>query len=415
MFLSRVEGSTGNPGLACVFNQAMDSFPSTLRITRVLAQAGRVGAFAGQVGYRNLNSTIPFTEAIKKGGLVLLVALSLCAVVASPGAVQGEGTRPAGGAADHDARQDGLAGDKAGEILARVNGEPVMRTELRRLLADPQVRRQLLQELDVDTPDSTALRQVAVLKLIHRRLFLQEAGRQKLAVTRQALDQNISALRSRFADLESFGIWMQERGLDDRLLFGSIRDDMLVTRVMAALVAGVEVAGQQVQDYYVSHEQDLTIGEEVRLRIIVVASNAAARDILTALRAGGNFSRLARKHSLGLRAAQGGDTGWVNTATLTPPLERVVDRLQPGEASNPLHKDAGEFLVVALEGRRPARVKNLDEARPEIERRLLAAMRQETIQAWLREQAQNSTIEIFPQTNDSFPGAHMTRSDHGGT
>ena len=62
------------------------------------------------------------------------------------------------------------------EILARVNGEPVTRSEWQRLLQSPFERGLLLDELGVPEPDHEALGSPRPAKLIHRRLLLQEAA-----------------------------------------------------------------------------------------------------------------------------------------------------------------------------------------------------------------------------------------------
>jgi len=353
-----------------------------------------------------LNYTTPSLDAHLAGCRILLVAALLWT---SPG-VSLDGPYPEPGQAAAGVVQGVPVTDTIPEILARVNGEPITRNELRRIQADLlELGRQ--QQPGNIAPDGEELRSSALQQLFQRRLVLQEARRQQLTVTGQELDQAVSALRNRFADLKAFGVWMQERGLDDRSLFDTLRDDLLVARCMAALVESVEVTGQQVHDYYASRKDDLTIGEEVRLRIIVVGSEAAAREILAALRAGENFSRLARQRSLGLRAAQGGDTGWVNTRTLPPALRNSVALLRPGDASHPVQKAADEFLIVGLQGRRGMQAKNLDEARPVIERRLLAARQQEAVQTWLQEQEQQAQIEVFPPLNDPQMGDNMIRND----
>jgi len=78
------------------------------------------------------------------------------------------------------------------EVVARVNGEPVTRSELQRILADPVTRRQLQQELGVSEPDSKELDRLALQKLISRRLVLQEAGRRNFTVTERELDQALA-------------------------------------------------------------------------------------------------------------------------------------------------------------------------------------------------------------------------------
>jgi len=299
----------------------------------------------------------------------------------------------------------GIPKDPQAEILAHVNGEPVTRADLQQLLSDPGAHWQLREELDVEAADNTGLYALALRKLIQRRLFLQQANRQNIEITREDLDHAIVALRSRFTDLEGFGMWMRTRGLDEQTLFDRLRDDLRVRRVITALVADVKVSQQQVQDYYDSRGEDLQAGEEVRLRIIVVKSMETAEEILTALRAGEDFSRLARQHSLGRHAAQGGDTGWHDIRGLAQPLRVAVTSLQTGEASHPLQRGTDEYLIVALQDRRLLPAGTLEEARPVIEKRLLSTLRQEAVDSWLRQQASQSTIEVPARRGAAEPVA----------
>jgi len=280
------------------------------------------------------------------------------------------------------------------DTVARVNGEPVTRAELQGVLADPMTRSRFQQELGVEEPKSQELDRLALRLLIKRRLMLQEAGRRNLTVTEQELDDAVTALRGRFKDLRSFGAWTQEQGLNDNSLFDTLRAEMLAARVVAALVREVRVTGEQVEEYYEAHKKELKTDGEVRLRIIAVKERTAAEGILAELRQGANFAALARKWSLGMRAAQGGDTGWVKPQALAPQLRKSVAALKAGEAGGPLQAGA-EFLIVGLVGRRAAEIKSLAEARPEIEKRLVSKKQQETIQAWLTEQEQKSKIEVF--------------------
>jgi parvulin-like peptidyl-prolyl isomerase len=286
-------------------------------------------------------------------------------------------------------------GSEDPEIVARVNGEAVTEGELHRAQADLLALRGPEGKRGDEASDDEELEHLAVRQLIERQLILQEAARQNLSVSEDELDEALTELRRRFADLDSFGAWMQKRGLDDRSLMETIRGDLVMGRVTAALVEGVRVSEEQVRAYYEAHKEDLIVGEEVRLKIIAVDSIEAGEAILTALGDGANFGRLARAYSLGQRAAEGGDSGWVDVLTLPPPLRQAVGRLKEGEAYGPLEKNADEFLVVALAGRRPVQAENVDEARAEIERRLLAATQQQAVEQWLTEREEAAKIEVF--------------------
>jgi len=280
------------------------------------------------------------------------------------------------------------------DIVARVNGEPVTRVELQRMLADTGTQRRLQQEPGVQEPDSKALERLALRRLIIRHLILQEGSRRGLKVSEQEVDQAIGDLRRRFEDLKEFGAWMRARSLDDKSLFDTIRNELLLARVRAALVEGVRLAEGQVDEYYTSHRERMKTAEAVHLRTIAVEDKAAADKILAAVREGKDFDRLARQRSL-IRAEAGGDIGWLKLQTLPPPVRSVVGTLEPGETGGPIEQD-GQFIVVRLEERRPARPMSLAEARPQIERRLLAAKHQEVLQAWLTAQERMAKIEEFP-------------------
>jgi parvulin-like peptidyl-prolyl isomerase len=289
------------------------------------------------------------------------------------------------------------------DVVVRVNGDPITRAEYDRMLANPLTRRELQQELGGDNPDQKKLDRLAKRKLIHRRLLLQEAARRSLAVTEAELDKAVMAMRLRFEDLKNFGVWMKQQGLDERTVFDAVREDMLADRVMVALAKGLGVSEREVQRHYGEHKEDLTI-EEVRLHIIVVKDKKSAEEILNAaLKDRRDFGVLARERSVGLRAAKGGDTGWVRSAKLWPPLKAIVDTLKPREATGPLQRGE-EFLLVRLHERRRVRPQTLDEARAEVKARLLAAKRQETIKAWLNEQEKKSKIEVLHLSGESQRG-----------
>jgi parvulin-like peptidyl-prolyl isomerase len=271
------------------------------------------------------------------------------------------------------------------EILASVNGEPVTRSELVRMMVDREWK----------DADNDEWRRAAMRSLIQRRLFLQEAARRNLTVTEEDLDEALMQLRRRFDDLKSFGAWMKERDLDDRSLFQTLRETLLARRVTAALLADVRVTEDEIGQYYEIHKPDLRT-EEVWIQIIVVKERVAAEEIQAALRRGEDFGRLAQRRSVGIRASRGGDVGWVDSETLWPPMQRAVSTLKPGEAIGPLPR-GDEFLIVRLHERRPGRTKSFQAARATIEERLLTQKRQEAIEAWLTAKEREAKIELFSE------------------
>ena len=287
-----------------------------------------------------------------------------------------------------------LAWGSEPEIVARVNGDPITRSQWQRMTADPVTRRLYQRETGIAQPDPGELGRWSLQHLINQRLTFQEAERRGITVAEQDVDRAVAAWRGRFKGAAKFQKWLRSRALDEKSLRETIRTDLLVSHVRAALVQDIRVSDDQVQAHYEAHKDQLRVPEQVRLRIIAVKNRAAADDIVAAVHKGDEFDRLARERSMESRAAQAGDRRWVNLRDLPAPLREAVIPLKPGEIGEPLQGSA-ESIVVRLEERRPARTKTLTEARPEIEQRLLPAKQRDVLQAWLVEQERKSRIEIL--------------------
>lgn len=282
------------------------------------------------------------------------------------------------------------------EVVARVNGEPVMRSELQRMVVNPNARRLYQHESGAKKVDGQEFTRWALRKLIVKRLALQEAARRNIKVAEQDLDRAVALWKARMKGAKKAEKYLKSRGLDEKSLRDAFRTDLLAGRVSAAVTQDVRVTEEQLQEYYEAHKAELQLPEEVRLRIIAVKDRAAADEVVAAVHRGEEFDRLARERSMEARAAEVGDRRWLAVPGLPPSLRAAVDRLKLGETSEPLQGSA-EHIVVRLEARRPARTKSLAEARPEIERNLLPAKRQEVFQAWMAEQERKSRIEVFLQ------------------
>lgn len=137
--------------------------------------------------------------------------------------------------------------ESSADVIARVNGEPITRVEHRRMRDNPLTRRQLQDERGVDGVTPEELDRLALRKLIHLRLLLQEAHRRGITVTEKELDAAIASLRRRFEDLASFGAWMKAQSLDEESLFESVRNDMAARRVAAVLAGSARVGEDEVR------------------------------------------------------------------------------------------------------------------------------------------------------------------------
>ena len=94
----------------------------------------------------------------------------------------------------------------------------------------------------------------------------------------------------------------------------------------------------------------------ILLRVSAQLSESAARDKMSEFRkrilAGqADFAVLARDNSQDGSAAQGGDLGWASPGMFVPEFEEVMNRLAPGQISEPLVSRFGVHLIQLMERR----------------------------------------------------------------
>jgi peptidyl-prolyl cis-trans isomerase SurA len=78
-----------------------------------------------------------------------------------------------------------------------------------------------------------------------------------------------------------------------------------------------------------------------------------AQHLLDQIRHGAPFPAVARQFSQSSTAAVGGDIGYVQPGQLDPEAEKLIDKLQPGQAIGPVRLTGGYYIFLLID-RRPA-------------------------------------------------------------
>ncbi len=139
-----------------------------------------------------------------------------------------------------------------------------------------------------------------------------------------------------------------------------------------------------------------THARHILIRTSELVSDYEARTKLNRLRdrilAGENFADLARANSEDPGSAvKGGDLGWANPGMFVPAFEEAMDKLKPGEISEPFRSQFGWHIVQVLERRQRDSTEELKRARAQ------EAIRQrkidEATQDWLRQLRDEAYVE----------------------
>jgi putative peptide maturation system protein len=199
-----------------------------------------------------------------------------------------------------------------------------------------------------------------------------------LTVSAEELQAAADAFRRRagLASAERTSAWLAgqrlavvdlEDALERELLVAKFKDHLTCDRVAA---------------HFAAHAADYA---SARLRLIVVAREDLARELLSQVREEGrDFADLAREHSQHPSRPAGGDAGTVLRRHLPRQLGDAVFAARAGAVVGPLPSPQG-FQLTLVEATAPA----------ELNEELAALIRQELFDAWLREQLARQQ-PVFP-------------------
>jgi peptidyl-prolyl cis-trans isomerase C len=220
-------------------------------------------------------------------------------------------------------------------------------------IPESAVEQNVKTNLDQGKKDTTELRRIIKEELINREILAQEA-------TKRGLDKTPDA-QIQFALYRK--IYLVEALLNDYLKRHPVSDADLKAeydRQMASLGDP-----NSVQQYKLSH--------------IVLASETDARAVLTELRKGESFDKLAREKSINPSKENGGSLGWLLPGQVIPAISNVMVNLNKGGVSAaPIETSVG-WQIIKVEDLRPYKAPSLDEVKNQIREALVQQRRLEYV------------------------------------
>lgn len=290
------------------------------------------------------------------------------------------------------------------DVVARVNGEAINRTDLEEAVAEIEARAG--QPMPADQRDRV-LR--AVLdQLIGYRLLVQESAARKSAVTDAQVDARLDQIRSQFPSEEVFKEQLQQRKTTLPELREDTRKSMQISAMLQAeLDAKTAVTPEQINDFYVKNPSAFQQGERVKASHILVRvqanadaaekekARAKAAGLLADLKAGKDFAAIAKQYSDDPGSgAQGGDLGFFQRGQMVPPFEAAAFALPVGQTSDLVLSDFG-FHIIRVTDRQPGRTQPLEEVKADIEEYLVGQNRETQTKLFVDSLKAKGKVEIL--------------------
>ena len=304
------------------------------------------------------------------------------------------------------------------EIIAKVSGEIILRSQLENALAE--LRREVEADQETTPEQKQELlerREKNILSdLIDERLLVEKGDELGVNVEADVLRQRDALMkRAEITDIEEFERWVnQQTGMPIEDLMDRMRQQFMTQAVIGQQVSSrITVSREEIQQYYDEHKDDYVRSEGVRLAEILISNESAtteealaevekkAREVHGRVARGERFDEMARRFSDSeVSKEQGGDIGIFRRGALRKEIEDEVFAANPGYITE-LMPVARGWLILKVNGRYSEGQAELEEVSEEIRNILVAPRYQPAIREFLASLREDSYIEIRPGYVDS--------------
>ena len=246
-------------------------------------------------------------------------------------------------------------------IVAVVNSEVITALQLRARIE--QAKRQLTRQ-GVELPPDNVLERQLLERLIVERAQVQLAQETSLRVDDATLERAIERIAgNNKLSVEQLREALEKDGVAWNRFRDEIRTEILLTRLREREVDSRVVVTDAEIDNFIANNPDAFSGQEFAVAHILLRTpegatpqqiEAVARraeQVMTRLRSGEDFARVAAEVSDAPDGLSGGALGWRPLDRLPGLFADAVRRMQPGETSPILRCAAGLHIVRLVERR----------------------------------------------------------------
>ena len=290
-------------------------------------------------------------------------------------------------------------------------------------------------------------------QLLEKQLILDDFKSVGVKVPDSYIDDEIrDRIRHRYRDRAALIKELQAQGITYEMFRQRMHDEIVENFMRQKNVSSaILISPQKIERYYATNLHQFKIGDQVKLRMIVLkrASGGGvedlrrlAREILAKIEEDASFAEMASVYSEGSQRREGGDWGWKEAANISKGVADIAFAMKPGEhtgvlalakepddaywvyqynqagqiaiarkytsrdvfvedkklatPSSPIEgPDPQEFRLMLVEDKRAARTKLLSEVRDQIEKELTIQERARLHKQWIERLKAKAFVRYF--------------------
>jgi len=293
-------------------------------------------------------------------------------------------------------------------IVATVNDEIVLLYDLNQTIKPYVDSIKASNSYEEERQMLFKLREDALNMLIEQKLADQEIKRYKISVSDQEINNAIERMKKiRFITDEELREELKRQGLTLEEYRKQIKEEILREKLISREVKSkIVITSEDIKTYYKNHKDVYSGKKRYHLRNIImkVAANADETEklmifkkieaVLSKLKQGEAFDKLARIYSDSPLASEGGDLGLFEVKDLSPQLQEAVKLLKEGEYTPVLDTDQG-YQILYVQEIKKSPGKTLEESTSAISQKLYKDTVNIKYASWLKDLKSRSHIKII--------------------
>ncbi|MEM6532202.1 MAG: peptidylprolyl isomerase [Myxococcota bacterium] len=300
------------------------------------------------------------------------------------------------------------------ELAARVDGEPVMKTDFEQAV-DRNLARYESAGHTLDPRVKDRIRESVLRRLIEHKIMELQAKKLKIELTPADVDARFEEHKGRWRSAQQFEDYLKRSQNTVENMKSDLAQNMLRDRVVQELSGEVKVTDDDVKKYYDEHPERFVNKERVRVSRIFKRVAASATDdekkkiraeadtiAVAAKKDGANFADLARKHSDGGEGKKGGELSWLVRGRMAPEFDQAAFTMEPGAVSGVVQTSAG-FEVIKVWEKQPESRRGLDDVGKTIRSSLEARERNKRRREVLANLQKEAKVEQFIEFASAKP------------
>ena len=289
---------------------------------------------------------------------------------------------------------------------AEVNGTVI---SLEDLTGEMNSFRQRMMQQGRILPEAelAGVRKELLNQLIDRELLFQDSKARGIIIESSIVQAELTKIKGRFKSEEAFKNALAGSNTSEAELSAKIIEGLAIRKLIDTHIApNMTVTDKESKSFYEENPDLFKQDEQVKASHILIKLDTAAdeaqknkakneiADLQKQLKAGGDFAQLAREHSQGPSAKNGGDLGYFGRGQMVKPFESAAFGLKVGEVSEIVETRFGYHLIIVTD-KKPAVVVPFPETETKIREHLKQKKLEQEVVAYLQTLREKAKIEKF--------------------